>query len=68
MPPPRPPRGGNVLADSCDWYNNPNAGWRARWYCYGLMGLKLFVFLLLAVAIGQLALIIFQAVRLQLFS
>jgi hypothetical protein len=68
MPPPRPPRAGNVLAGADDWHNNPNAGWRARWFRFGLMGLKILVFLLLAVALGQLALILFSIVRLQFFS
>lgn len=68
MPPPRPPRDGNVLAGSYDWHDNPNAGWRARWSRMGLIGVKYFVFLLLAVAVGQLAFIIFQTVRLQLFA
>jgi hypothetical protein len=68
MPPPRPPRDGNILASNYDWHNDPNAGRHARWHRFGLMALKFFVFLLLAVAIGQLTLIIFQTVRLQFFS
>ena len=68
MPPPRPPRDGNVLAGSHDWHDNPNAGGRARWYRFGLMSLKFLVFLLLAFAIGQLALIVFNIVRLQFLS
>ena len=68
MPPPRPPRNGNVLASCYDWHDNPNADRRARWHRFSLMALKFLVLLLLAVAIGQLALIIFQTVRLNFFS
>ena len=64
MPPPRPPRDGNIAMGAYDWHDNPNAGKRARWYRFGLMSLKFLVFLLLAFAIGQLALIVFNIVRL----
>jgi len=68
MPPPRPPRTGNIATGFYEWHNNPNAGGRARLLRYALMGLKVLVLLLLAVALGQLALVIFNIVRLGFFA
>ena len=51
-----------------DWHNNPNDGCRAKWRPYGYALLKFLVLLLLAVAVGQLGLILFQTVRLSFFS
>jgi hypothetical protein len=68
MPPPRPPRGGNLAMASDDWHENPNAGRRAKWFRYGRMLAKFVVLLLFAIAVGQLGLVLFQIVRLGLFS
>jgi hypothetical protein len=51
-----------------DWHNNPNAGRTAKWSRYSLMLAKFLVILLFAIALGQLGLIVFQTVRLGLFS
>ena len=50
-----------------DWHDNPNAGRSAKWLLYGRVFLKFFVLLLLAVAVSQLGLIVFNIVRLQFF-
>ena len=68
MPPPRPPRDGNINPGFYDWHDNPNAGCGAKLLLYGRMFLKFLVFILFAVAVGQLGLIVFQIVRLQFFS
>ena len=68
MPPPRPPRTGNLATGCPDWPDHPNAGRGAKWLFYGRVFLKFLVLFLLTVAIGQLALIIFQTVRLYFFS
>lgn len=67
-PPPRPPRDGNVTMGFYDWHDNPNAGRSAKWFRYGRMLAKFVVLILFAIAIGQLGLILFQIVRLGLFS
>jgi len=67
MPPPRPPRDGKSATGSYDWHDNPNA-WRwAKWLRYGRMLAKILVLALLAIAVGQLGLILFQIVRLEFF-
>jgi hypothetical protein len=53
---------------SDDWHENPNAGRRAKWFRYGRMLAKFVVLLLFAIAVGQLGLVLFQIVRLGLFS
>jgi len=53
---------------SHDWHDNPNAGRRAKWFRYGQMLAKFVVLVLLAIAVGQLGIILFQIVRLGLFS
>jgi len=68
MPPPRPPRDGNIATGAYDWHDNPNDGFRARCRRYGRMLAKLVVLILLAVVVGQLGVILFQIVRLGLFS
>jgi hypothetical protein len=50
-----------------DWHDNPNAG-RAILLRYARMFLKVCVLLLLATAVGQLAVVLIQIVRLGLFS
>ena len=67
MPPPRPPRDGNVATGSYDWHDNPNAGRRAKWLRLGRMLAKFLVLALLAIAVSQLGLILFQIVRLEFF-
>jgi hypothetical protein len=67
-PPPRPPRNGNVTLGSYDWHNNPNSKGGAIFHRWGRMFLKLVVVGLLAIAVGQLALVLFQIVRLQFVS
>ena len=67
MPPPRPPRGGNTAMGAYDWHDNPNAG-RAILLRYVRMFLNVCVLLLLATAVGQLAVVLIQIVRLGLFS
>lgn len=64
-PPPRPPRNGNITMGYHDWSNNPNSRGRAIFLRYGRMLLKFVVLVLLAIAVGQLALVLFQIVRLQ---
>ena len=54
--------------DSGDWQGEPNAGFGARWLRYGRMLAKFLVLVLFAIAVGQLALILVQIVRLQFFS
>jgi hypothetical protein len=68
MPPPRPPRAGNIAMGCPDWHDHPHAGRGAKWLFYGRVFLKFLVLFLLAVSVGQLALIIFNIVRLQFFS
>jgi len=51
-----------------DWHENPNAGRWAKWLRYSRMLAKFVVLILFAIAIGQLGLILFQIVRLGLFS
>ncbi|TAK92802.1 MAG: hypothetical protein EPO07_19040 [Verrucomicrobia bacterium] len=68
MPPPRPPRDGDVVMGFHDWNENPNAGRWAKWRRFGRMLLKFLVLILFAIAVGQLALIVFQIVRLQFVS
>ena len=68
MPPPRPPRDGDVVMGFSDWHENPNAGFGAKSLRYGRMLLKFLVLILFAIAVGQLGLILFQIVRLRLFS
>ena len=68
LPPPRPPRDGNVTTGSCDWHNNPNSKGDAIFLLWGRMLLKFVVLVLLAIAVGQLALVLFQIVRLQFVS
>jgi hypothetical protein len=53
---------------SYDWHDNPNAGRGAKWFRYGRMLAKFTVLVLFAIAVGQLGLILFQIVRLGLFS
>jgi hypothetical protein len=48
-----------------DWHDNPNAGRRAKLLRYGRMFAKFVVLGLLAIAVGQLGLILFQIVRLR---
>jgi hypothetical protein len=67
-PPPRPPRNGNVTLGSYDWHNNPNPKRGAIFHRWGQMLLKFVVVGLLAIAVGQLALVLFQIVRLQFVS
>ena len=68
MPPPRPPRDGNIASAAVDWHDDPNAGRQAKRRRYGRMLAKFVVLVLLAMAVGQLGLILFQIVRLGLFS
>ena len=51
-----------------DWHDNPNAGGRVILLRYARMFLKACVLLLLATAVGQLAVVLIQIVRLGLFS
>ena len=51
-----------------DWHDSPNAGSSAKWRRYGRMLAKFVVLVLFVIAIGQLGLILFQIVRLGLFS
>ncbi len=51
-----------------DWHDNPKAGRGATWLRYGKMLAKFLVLILLIIAVGQLGLILFQIVRLGLFS
>ena len=51
-----------------DWHDNPNAGRGATLLRYGRVFAKFVVLVLLAIAVGQLGLILFQTVRLGLFS
>jgi len=51
-----------------DWHDNPNAGRRAILARYARMFWKFVVLVLLAIAVGQLALVLFQIVRLQFVS
>jgi hypothetical protein len=51
-----------------DWHDNPNAGFGGKLLGYGRMLAKFLVLVLFAVAVGQLGLILFQIVRLGLFS
>lgn len=68
MPPPRPPRDGNVTMGFSDWHDNPNAGRTAKLFRYGLMLAKVLVLVLFVIALGQLGLILIQLARLQFFS
>ena len=68
MPPPRPPRDRNMATGAHDWHDNPYGGFRARYRRYGRMLAKLVVLVMFAVAVGQLALILFETVRLYFFS
>ena len=68
MPPPRPPRDGNIASAAGDWHDDPNSWHRAKRLCYGRMLAKFVVLVLFAIAVGQLGLILFQIVRLGLFS
>jgi len=67
MPPPRPPRDGNIATGSYDWHDNPNMGRWAKLLFLGRMFAKLLVFGLLAIALSQMGLILFKIVRLQFF-
>ena len=67
-PPPRPPRDGNVTMGSHDWRNDPNPKGGAMFHRWGRMALKLVVLILLVIAVGQLALVLIQLVRLQFVS
>ena len=64
-PPPRPPRDGDVTLGSHDWHNNPNSKGGARFHRWGRMLLKFVVVVLLAIAVGQLAFVLFEMVRWQ---
>ena len=68
MPPPRPPRKGNITMGFYDWHGHPGGRLRFLFWRYGRMALKVLVLALLAVAAGQLGLIVFQTVRLWFFS
>jgi hypothetical protein len=63
MPPPRPPRDGNVASGLNDWHDDPNSRGGAMFLRGWRMLLKFVVVALLAVGVGQLALILFQTVR-----
>jgi len=68
MPPPSPPRDGNIATGADDWHDNPNAQRQGKWLRYGRILGKLVLLILLGLAAGQLGLILFQIVRLGLFS
>ena len=53
---------------SYDWHNNPNSKAGAMFHRWGRMLLKFVVVVLLTIAVGQLALVMFQIVRLQFVS
>ena len=50
------------------WYDNPSAGRMCKLLLYARMLAKVIVLALFAVAIGQLGFILFQIMRLGLFS
>jgi hypothetical protein len=66
-PPPRPPRTGNSTSGFYEWHGGPNPGSRQPRHWWHMF-LKFVVLVLFAMAAGQLALIIFQTVRLWFFS
>ena len=68
MPPPRPPRTGDIGLGSHDWHDDPNSRGGAMFRRSWRMLFKFVVIALLAVAVGQLALVLFQIVRLRFFS
>jgi hypothetical protein len=68
MPPPRPPSNGNITMGFHEWHGKPGGRFGFLFARYGRMLLKLLVLGLLAVAVGQLGLIVFQTVRLWFFS
>ena len=68
MPPPRPPRNGNITMGFHEWHGHPGGRFGFLFARYGRMVLKALVLGLLAVAVGQLGYIVFQTVRLWFFS
>ena len=53
---------------SHDWHDNPNTGRISKLLLYGRMFAKFIVLALFAFGVGQLGFILFQIVRLGLFS
>jgi hypothetical protein len=67
-PPPRPPRNGNFTGGLGEPAGGGKSGRHTSLFRWCQMGLKLAVAILFVIAVAQLALILFQTVRLWFFT